>query len=192
MNDIVLIGGGGHCKSVIDVIEQGNLFRIAGIVDQSKPLGYKICGYSVIGSDADLASLAKVYKHAVVTVGQIESASLRVKLFNLAIQAKFILPSIVSPRAYISKHATLGKGSVIMHDVLINAGSSIGDNCIINSKALVEHDVSIGDHCHIATGSIINGGVVINGQSFIGSNSVIKQNTIVAEGSFIKFGSAVK
>ncbi len=79
MKNIVLIGGGGHCKSVIDVIEQEDQFRIAGIVDTPEFLGSTILGYPVIGNDSDLASLAKKYQYALITVGQIKSPALRKK-----------------------------------------------------------------------------------------------------------------
>lgn len=192
MNKIILIGGGGHCKSVIDVIEQEVKFEIAGIVDKPEFLNTKILGYPVIGNDFDLEILAKKYHYALVTVGQIKSPILRIKLFDLAIKAGFTLPSIISPSAYVSKHSKIGNGTVIMHHAIINANVSIGDNCIINSKALIEHDCSISNNCHISTNAIINGEVKIGPKCFIGSNVTIKDNTTIEENSFIKAGTLVK
>tara|TARA_B100000787_G_scaffold169474_1_gene160772 strand:+ start:89 stop:667 length:579 start_codon:yes stop_codon:yes gene_type:complete len=192
MNKIILIGGGGHCKSTIDVIEQEARFEIAGIIDKPKLLGSKILGYPVIGNDFDLENLAKKYQNALVTVGQIKSAFIRIKLYDLAIKAGFTLPTIVSPNAYISKHSKIGNGTVIMGNVIVNADTSIGDNCIINSKALIEHDCLISNHCHISTNAIINGGVKIGSNCFIGSNVTTKDNIIIKENSFIKAGSVVK
>ena len=192
MNKIILIGGGGHCKSAIDVIEQEARFEIAGIIDKPELLGSKILGYPVIGNDFDLENLAKKYQNALVTVGQIKSALAKIKLYDLAIKAGFTLPSIVSPSAYISKHSKIGNGTVIMGNVIVNANVSIGDNCIINSKALIEHDCLISSHCHISTNAIINGGVTIGSKSFIGSNVTTKNNIIIKENSFIKAGSLVK
>ena len=191
MKNIILIGGGGHCKSVIDVIEQEGQFEIAGIVDKPEFLGSDILGYSVIGNDSDLGNLAKKYQYALITVGQIKSPLLRIKLFELAEKSGFTLPSIISPRAYISKHAMVGKGVVIMHDVLINANAKIGDNCIINSKVLIEHDCSISKHCHISTNATINGGVTVKPGCFIGSGAITKESIIIAKNSFIKAGSLV-
>ena len=192
MNEIILIGGGGHCKSAIDVIEQEARFEIAGIIDKPELLGSKILGYPVIGNDFDLDNLAKKYQNALVTVGQIKTALVRIKLYDLAINAGFSLPSIVSPNAYISKHSKIGNGTIIMGNVIVNANASIGDNCIINSKALIEHDCLISSHCHISTNAIINGGVTIGSKSFIGSNVTTKNNIIIKENSFIEAGSLVK
>jgi len=189
MNDIILIGGGGHCKAVIDVIEQEGRFKIIGIVDKSELLGSKVLGYSIIGNDADLDNLAKKYKYALITVGQIKSPLLRIKLFELAENSGFILTSIISPRAYISKYAIVGRGTIIMHDALINANAQIGENCIINSKSLIEHDCSISNHCHISTSATINGGVIVKSGSFIGSGVTTKESIIIGENSFIKAGS---
>ena len=192
MKEIVLIGGGGHCRSVIDVIEQEGLFEIAGIVDQPELLGTDVLGYSVIGNDSDLERLAKKYQYALVTVGQIKSPSLRIKLFDLASEAGFILPSIISPNAYVSQHASIGNGVVVMHDALINASTTIGDNCIVNSKALIEHDCRISEHCHISTSVTINGGVTIESSCFIGSGATTRESIIIKKESFIKAGSIVK
>jgi sugar O-acyltransferase (sialic acid O-acetyltransferase NeuD family) len=192
MNKIILIGGGGHCKSVIDVIEQEARFEISGIVDKPELLGSKILGYPVIGTDNDLEKLVKKYKNALITVGQIKSPLTRIKLFDLAIKAGFVLPQIISPNAYISKHSKIGKGTVIMHDVIINSSVSIGNNCIINTKALIEHDCSIDDHCHISTNVTINGGVRIGSKCFVGSNVTTNNNIIIKDNTFIKACSLVK
>jgi sugar O-acyltransferase (sialic acid O-acetyltransferase NeuD family) len=192
MNKIILIGGGGHCKSAIDVIEQEARFKIAGIIDKHEFLGSKILGYPVIGNDFDLQSLAKKYKNALVTVGHIKSALARIKLYNLAIRAGFVLPSVISPSAYISKHSKIGNGTIIMGNVIVNADVSIGDNCIINSKALIEHDCLISSHCHISTNAIINGSVTVGSKSFIGSNVTTNNNITIKENSFIKSGSVVR
>ena len=106
MKKILLIGGGGHCKSVIDVIEQEERFEIAGIVDKPKLLGSKVLGYPIIGNDSDLSNLVKKYQYALITVGQIRSPSLRVKLFNLA-SRDLICDSICFP----DRHAAEALGN---------------------------------------------------------------------------------
>ncbi len=192
MNKIILIGGGGHCKSVIDVIEQEAKFEIVGIVDKSNNIGSKILGYKVIGKDTDLENLAKKYQYALITIGHIKSPLIRIKLFNLAMKVGFKCPSIISPNAYISKHSKIGKGTVVMHQAVINASTSIGDNCIVNSKALIEHDCQISDHCHISTNATINGGNKIGSKCFIGSNVTTKDNIKIKKDSFIKANTLVK
>jgi len=187
---IILIGGGGHCKSVIDVIEQGNQFEIAGIIDTKELVGSEVLGYKVLGSDEDLKDLRRQYKYALITVGQIKSPEIRIKLFEMLKSFGYKLPVLISPLAYVSKHATLGEGTVIMHHALINANVTIGQNCIINTKALIEHDAIIEDNCHISTGAIINGGVHVKAGIFYGSNATCKEYARVS--GFVKAGSVVK
>ncbi|MDC1220862.1 NeuD/PglB/VioB family sugar acetyltransferase [Candidatus Thioglobus sp.] len=192
MKDIVLIGGGGHCKAVIDVIEQEGRFKIIGIIDKPELLGKKVLGYPTIGNDSELKSLVKRCKNVIITIGQISSPSKRISLFDKVLKLGFTLPSVVSPRAYVSQHANIGKGSVIMHDAIVNAGAIIGDNCIINTKSILEHDSNIGNHCHISTNAVINGGVFVGNGSFIGSGVVTKQDIRINNNFFAKAGSVVK
>lgn len=186
---IILIGGGGHCKSCIDVIEQEGRFTIAGIVDVPEKKQHKVLGYPVIGTDADLAELIKIFSNVLITLGQIKSPNRRMELFNDVVQMGVCLPVIQSPLAYISHHAHVAEGTIVMHHALINAGASVGKNCIINTNALVEHDAFIEDHCHISTGAVVNGGVTIGSGSFFGSAAVSKEYTSIPANSFIKANS---
>jgi len=191
--EIVLVGGGGHCRAVIDVIEQEGKYQIAGIVDKELETGCKILGnYRVIGRDEQLEKLRKRYDHALVTVGQIESPQIRIKLYALLLELDFTMPVIISPRAYVSEYADIGAGSVVMHDAIINAGASVGKNCIVNTKSLIEHDAVVEDHCHISTATVINGGAVVKKGTFFGSGAVSKEYVETAEFDFIKASTVFK
>tara|TARA_B100001057_G_C22833173_1_gene944221 strand:+ start:1802 stop:2380 length:579 start_codon:yes stop_codon:yes gene_type:complete len=192
MKKIIIIGAGGHCKVCIDVIEQIGKWKIIGIVDQKKTKTKNILGYPIIGFDRDLEKLQKKYKYAFLGVGQIYNTKTKVKLFNQLIKFGYKLPCLISPNAYVSKYAKIGKGTIIMNNATVNADAKIGDNCIINSKSLIEHDALIENHCHVSTGATINGGVKVGSQSFIGSNATTKEKIIIASKSFIKANTVVK
>ena len=192
MKDLVLIGGGGHCKSVIDVVEQEGRFNIIGIIDTPEKFGEKILDYNIIGNDSELHVISKTCKNALISIGQLNTPQLRIKLFENLLKIGFSLPTIISPRAYISKHAIIGMGTIVMHDAVINSDSEIGDNCIINTKSLVEHGSKIESHCHISTGALINGEVTIGKGSFIGSGSVTKHGIKIDKNFFAKSGSVIK
>ena len=187
---ILLIGGGGHCHAVIDVIELEDKYEIAGIIDKKELIGKEVLGYKIIGSDDDLEDFFKKYKYSVITVGQVKSSDLRVKLFNKLKNIGYSLPAIISPLAYVSKYASIEEGSVVMHQALINSNAKVGKNCIINTKALIEHDSIIEDNCHISTASVINGGVTVKEGIFFGSNATSKESIEI--GGFVKAGSIVK
>jgi len=188
---IILIGAGGHCKACIDVIEQKGRYRIAGLVDVEDKLHEKILGYEIIATDEDLPRLVNEYPYFLITIGQIRSAKKRIDLFNSLKKMGADFPVIISPLAYVSKHASIGKGTIVMHQAFINAGVCIGMNCIVNTKSLIEHDVSIADNCHIATGAVINGGTHIAQQTFIGSNAVTKESIKIGKRAIIGAGSVV-
>ena len=187
---ILLVGGGGHCRAVIDVLESADM-EIAGIVHGLECAFDPVLGYPALGRDADLPELRLRFSRAVITVGQIKSSSLRQGLFSKLRGMGFELPSVVSPSAYVSKHAVMGDGNVVMHMALINAGVSLADNCIINTKSLVEHDCSIASHCHISIGAILCGGVSVGSGSFIGAGAVIRQNVRIGENVIIGCGANV-
>jgi sugar O-acyltransferase (sialic acid O-acetyltransferase NeuD family) len=188
MKKIILLGGGGHCKSCIDVIENENIYKIAGIIDKKKKylLNYKIFPERYLNT-----KLIKNH-YAFVTVGHIKNYKVRVKLFSKLKDLGFRIPSIISPLAYISKHAIIGQGTIVMHGAIINAGAVIGNNCIINTNSLIEHDVIIGEHTHISTQVTVNGGVKVGSKVFVGSRSIIKDNINIGECSIIGAGSYIK
>ncbi len=188
---ILLIGGGGHCKAVIDVIEAENKYRIAGIIDVPEKFGQKILNYEIIGNDEDIPNFAKQYKYFFITTGHIKTPELRIKLFETVKNAGGQFPAIISPNAYISKHSKIGEGTIIMHNVVINADTVIGENCIINNKALIEHDCKIGNNCHISTAAVVNGTCKIENNCFLGSNSIIKNNITIISDTVISAGAFV-
>lgn len=185
---LILIGGGGHCAACIDVIEQEDKFKIAGIVDKGIVSGM-LLGYSMLGGDENLLELRSHYDYALITVGQIKSPATRIRLFEHTRSLGYVLPTIIAPRAYVSKHALIGEGTIIMHDALINARATIGSNCIINTKALIEHDAVVEDNCHISTGAIINGSAMVRQGTFVGSNAVTRESVKTKENDFLKAGS---
>jgi sugar O-acyltransferase (sialic acid O-acetyltransferase NeuD family) len=178
---ILMIGAGGHTRSCIDVIEQEGRFAIAGLIGLPHEVGCRVLGYTVLGTDATLPVMLRDFPTAFISIGQIETPEPRRRIFSLLEQIGSDLPVIVSPLAYVSKHATLGAGTIVMHGAVVNAGAVVGRNCIINSLALVEHDVAIADHCHIATAAVINGGVHIGEGTFVGSNSTVRQCVKIGE-----------
>ncbi len=192
MQKLILLGGGGHCKSCIDVIEQEGKYEIVGILDNEDLIGQNVLGYDFIGTDDDITKFVNEGYLFLITVGQIKTSSIRKKLFSLLSKNSAQIATVFSPRSYVSKHAEVGKGTIIMHDALINASASIGKNCIINSKALIEHDAVIEDFCHISTSSVINGGTIVKEGTFFGSNAVSKEYVVTDIDDFIKAGSVVK
>ena len=189
---ILILGIGGHSRSCIDVIENTNLFKIAGYVAKNKDSKSNDTNLKLLGYDKDLSNIFKSIKYAHVAVGQMKDLELRKKLFVKLLDIGFKLPLIISKKSIISKkNVKIGKGTIIMNNVTINSNSTIGDNCIINTGSIIEHDCNIGSHTHIGPGSILNGGVILGEQSFIGSGSVIRQKIKINKKSFYPMMSKI-
>jgi len=188
---ILLLGAGGHARACIDVIEQNGFYEVAGLVGLAEEAGTNILGYSVIGVDNNIPELLKEFTNVLIAIGQIKTHVQRERLFNTVMQNGGNLQSVISPSAYVSKHAKIGDGTIVMHGAIVNAGASVGKNCILNSQSLIEHDSVIADHCHIATSATINSGVTISSGTFIGSNCSVRQRTNIGEHCVIGMGQNV-
>lgn len=191
-SDLILIGAGGHAHACIDVIEQHGQYRIAGLIGMPEELHTRHLGYSVIAADSDLPQLAGEYQYVFIAVGQIRSPDSRIRLYQQTIELGFELPAILSPAAHISRHASIGAGSIVMHGAVVNAAARVGDNCIINTCALLEHDVMVEDHCHVSTGAILNGNVSIGAGSFVGSGSIVKEGIALGKRCIVGMGLSVR
>ena len=189
--DIILIGGGGHCRACIDVIEVQDIYRIAGIVDLAEKKGRDIFGYPYIGTDDDLPDLVNPNTHFLITLGQIKTPARRIALFEKIKAMGGTLPVIQSPLAHVSRHADIQEGTIIMHHALVNAGARVGKNCIVNTKALVEHDVVVEDHCHISTNCVLNGESRIGASTFVGSGAVVRENVRIGQNCIIAAGCKI-
>lgn len=187
---ILLLGAGGHARACIDVLERAG-WPILGLIGSPDELGRRILGYSVLGSDEALADCRAQAENAIVAIGQIDTAAPRMAAFERLAKFGFGRPAIVSPLAYVSPHAEVGAGTIVMHGAVVNAGARIGCNCIVNSQALVEHDAEVGDHCHLSTGSLVNGGVRVGGRCFIGSGAVLRQGIVLGDDCFVGMGCTV-
>jgi sugar O-acyltransferase (sialic acid O-acetyltransferase NeuD family) len=191
-SEVVLLGGGGHSRACIDVFESQNKYQIGGLVDNRLGLKGGLLGYSCLGTDDDLPSIATQYELAFVAVGHVKISELRRSLFHRLLQLGFKFPTVVAPTAYVSPHARIGAGSIVMHGAIVNAGAIIGDNCIVNSRALVEHDAKVADHCHISTGAILNGDVSVGEGSFIGSGSTVREGLAIGRNVLVGMASSVR
>ena len=185
MKKIILVGAGGHVHACIDVIEQCNKYRIVGLIEKKEKLGSKVFGYPVLGTDQEMKKISKRIRYALISVGQIKIAKIRINLYKKAIKAGFKMPVIKSPHAYVSPRAKIGKGTIIMHGAIVNANAVIGKNCILNTKCIIEHDTTVSDHCHVSTGAILNGKVSLGRGSFVGSGSVIKEKVKIGSNCVI-------
>jgi sugar O-acyltransferase (sialic acid O-acetyltransferase NeuD family) len=188
--NLILVGGGGHCKSVIDVAENAG-WTILGILDVAENVGKKILKYNIIGTDDHIIDFVK-NAYFMVTVGQIKNVELRKKLYKKILSAGGELATIIAHDAHVSCYSSIGKGTVVMHKAIVNAGVKIGMGCIINTMANIEHDVEIGDYCHISTGVMINGDCSVGHETFIGSGTIVFNGISITKCCVVTAGAVIR
>ncbi len=189
---LLLIGAGGHCKVVIDVLLFRKEYDVTGIIDLKERIGTKVLGVPVIGTDSDLPRLFRSgIKHCFISIGSVGNPRLRVKSYNFSKKLGFEFPNLISPDAWVSSHVILGEGNYIAPLAVVNAGTQIGDNCIINTGAIIEHDCKIDNFVHLSPGVVVSGGVHVGARSHIGTGTNIIQNLKIGSNVIVGAGSVV-
>jgi len=192
MESIVLLGGGGHARVLIDLISSANNFRIIGIIDKSIPRGTVVYGHEVLGDDGMLEEvLRNGTPNVCLGVGSVRDNELRKTLYEGIIRMGYRCPSLVHPKATLPKDISMGDGVQVMAGAILQTGVKIGNNTIINTGAIVDHDCVIGDHVHIGPGAVMSGGCRIGSGAFIGVGSTIIQGRKVGNNSLVMAGSVV-
>lgn len=190
MKPLILVGGGGHCKSVIEAAESAG-YSILGVLDLPEEFGKEILSTKVIGTDNDIPAYVDKAEF-VITVGFIKNPAVRIKLYNRIKEAGGTLTTVVASTAHVSKYATLGEGTVVLHHAFVNADAKVGCNVILNNFVNIEHDAVIGDQCHISTGAMVNGECKVGERCFIGSQSVLANCITIGDDIIVGAGSVVR
>lgn len=181
---LVIVGAGGHAKSVVDCVDQEQ-YQIVGFIDQNKTgmhFGFPIVGACV--EDVEEYRSCKFF----VAIGDIAP---RKRWFEALRRYGVETINIIDKTAIISPSAKIGTGNFIGKRAIVNADVAIGDNNVINTGALVEHECTIGNHTHLSTYSVVNGNVIVGDGVFVGSCAVCIGQLTVGENTTVGAGSVV-
>ena len=190
-NKLVLIGGGGHCKSIISSINK-SLFSDVVIVDSPEMVGKSVDGVSIVGTDDDLPQLyADGYHNAFVAVGSVSSSQKRMHIVTSLSKIGFAFPSIIDSTAVIAESALIGNGVFIGKNAVINAGSKIWDFAIINTGVIVDHDCTIGEYVHLSPGTVLSGMVSVGKNTHVGTGCSVKQGVSIGDNTTVGMGSVI-
>lgn len=191
MKKIVLVGGGGHCKVIIDIIKSTNEYEIVGVTDNNK-IGEKLLDVPIIGNDDMLPELFKSgVKNAFVSLGALNNIEVRDKIYNKLKNVGFNIPKLIHNKAVVSPYTEIHDGTCIMAGAIVNAGAVINENCIINTSSVIEHDCIIGRNTHVSPRSCIAGGCSIGENSHIGAGCCIIQGINIGSNVVIGAGAVV-
>lgn len=188
---LLLLGGGGHCRSVLDSLRKMGVYDEIGLVKQP---GFQPDSFDIplVGSDDDLPELLRDgWQEAFIAVGSIGSTHNRKRLCKMLENIGFTLPVIIDPSAVIAENTEIGAGTYVGKRAVINAGTRIGNCAIINTGAIIEHDCRIGNFVHVSPGVILCGQVSVGDHSHIGAGASVKQQVTIGKHTMIGLGSVV-
>lgn len=189
MEDLVIVGFGGHAKSMADCIEREGKYKIVGYTDMEDHHSK----YKYLGTDNELQSIFDSgIRNAAVGIGYMGQGTIRKKIFDVLKNIGFYLPVIKDPSSIISDSAIIGEGTFIGKSAIVNAEATIGKMAIINTKTLVEHECKIGDYSHIAVGAILCGQVIVGESALVGANATVIQCRKVESNSIVPAGETVR
>lgn len=192
MEDIILLGLGGHARSVVDSIEQNGLYHIVGFLDTEEMQGKYFRDYKVLDTDDALEEYYnKGIQNAFITIGYMGKNDIRNKLYCRLKQIGYTLPNIIDESAVMALDVGLEDGIFIGKRAIINANARIRRLCIVNTGAIVEHDCEVGAFSHISVGSILCGGVCVGEKTFVGANTVVIQGKSIGSQCIIGAGTTV-
>lgn len=181
---LLILGAGGHGRAVADLAAECG-FTVAGFTDRAP-------GPDVLGGDDAVAALARDGKigGAVVGVGN-TALDRRAELFAMLKSLGVATPSLVHPRASVSRTCRMGQGVVAFPNVVLGAGVLIGDNVVLYSGVIVEHDCRVADNAYLSPGVILAGSVTIEAGAFLGMGALVVPGVTVRKGARVKAGAVV-
>jgi sugar O-acyltransferase (sialic acid O-acetyltransferase NeuD family) len=189
---IIVLGGGGHAKVVIDALNAYGKYKIAAVLDPSLKKKSKVLGVKVGGGDVELSCLFDIgIKNCVVAVGSVGNIDVRKRIYLKAKKLGFIFPVIIHPQAVVSKNASLGEGTFVSAGAAINPGVAIGVCCVINTGAVVEHDCTLGDFVHVSPNATLCGNVTVGDGTHVGAGATVIEGFAIGNNSLIGAASLV-
>ena len=192
LNSLILLGGGGHAKVLIDLINQRNDYQISGILDPILEVGKQIKGVSVLGTDAELSKLHdQGISNVAIAVGSVKCNLLRKTLFEKSQKSGFKIPALVHPRSIVSADVKISEGVQIMAGAIIQTDTTLGEGAVINTGVQVDHDCRIGSQVFLSPGVVLSGGVSVGDNVFVGAGAVVIQGVRIGENAVIAAGAVV-
>jgi acetyltransferase EpsM len=190
---VIIYGGGGLSKMIIEHVRVLGTYQIVGIIDDQIPAGTDVIGCKVIGGAEKLADLFKEgIRTAFNSVGGIGNFLVRLKVFQTLAKAGFICPVLVHPTAYIDPSAKLEQGVLVLAQSYVSGNAQVGLGSLINNSVVVSHDNILGLCANLSPGAMLAGDVVLEDFVQVGMNATINISVRVGTRSVIGNGATIK
>lgn len=189
---IILVGGGGHAKVLIDLIRLAGEYEIAGILDHNHEPGNLVSGIPVLGNDDMLPEIfAENITNVCIGVGSVKDTLVRTTLFKKVKGIGFFVPPLIHPSAVVSEYSVISEGVQLMVNTVIQPGVTISENTLINTGTIIEHDGTVGRHVHVCPGVVISGVCKIGNETFIGAGATVINGLTIGDKVTVAAGSVV-
>ena len=188
MKRLLIVGAGGHGRSVAEAALASGIFQFVGFVDDAAPELRQVWDWPVFGPTADLAPYRQHAEAAVVAIG---NNQLREDLYNRLLVAGFELVTVVHPKAMVSPRACIGCGSAVMAGAIIGTEARLGAGVIVNCGAVVDHHCRVEDFGHLGVNAAMAGGAVLGRGAWMQAGAVLGYGVKVDAGFVLGLGQAM-
>lgn len=188
MKPIIVVGGGGHAKVVIEALLLAN-HEVIGYTDPRSDMA--IFHIPWLGSDQMLEKYLPTDVLLVNGLGSIGDNTRRKQIFCYWKDKGYSFANVIHPTAVVSPYAVLEEGVQVMAGAIIQPDVHIGFNSIVNTRTVVDHDTRIGNHVHIASGAVLSGSVVVEDNAHIGTGAAVIQGISIGKNSIVGAGAVV-
>jgi sugar O-acyltransferase (sialic acid O-acetyltransferase NeuD family) len=185
---LLIVGAGGHGKSVADAADRTGAWSEIAFVDRKYPALSANGRWPVIADQSDWRALRGRFAQATVAVGD---AAIRLQLLDELKAQGFEIPVIRHPSCVVAEDAVLAEGVVIMAGAVVNTGARIGRGSIVNTGASVDHDCMLGAGVHICPGARLAGEVRVGDRGWIGIGAAIIQQRAIGKAATVGAGAVV-
>jgi acetyltransferase EpsM len=190
---LILFGGGGHGKTLIDLVRAEGKYTWAGIVDDNLMPGSTLMDLPVLGGADVLPELYRRGLHLAVNgVGGIGNVQVRLDVFERLKRARFEFPTVVHPTACIEPSAVIDAGVQVLALTYICSCSQVGFGSVLNAHVVVSHDCVIGEVVNLSPGALLAGGVKVEDHAQVGMGTTINLNLTIGRAARVGNGATVK
>lgn len=188
MKRLLIVGAGGHGRSVAEAVLAAGQYKLVGFVDDAAPSLQHVWDLPVFGATADLASYGQYADAAIVAIG---NNRLREELQQRLYAAGFELATVVHPKAIVSPRAVVGTGCAIMAGAVVGTEAQLGAGVVVNCGAVVDHHCRVEDFGHLGVNTAMAGGSVLGSGAWMQAGSVLGYGVKVEAGVVLAPGTAL-
>ena len=184
---VIVIGAGGHGRSVAEAILLLGRDELVGFVDDGADPNAKVWTYPILGRTDSLHTLRALADTVVVAIG---NNAVREKLHSRVRDGGFELLNVIHPAAFVSPTATLGAGCAVMAGAVVGTEAKLGEGVIVNCGATVDHHCRVDAFGHLGVNACMAGGSVLGHRARMQAGSALGYGVQVERDAVLAPGQA--